>query len=151
MFANTARGQLEQGKCFVPCLSSCRRIWSREVGLAESSASSCSFSTLQLSLVLTHDIPPDFRGGIHLLIPSTAIESVPSLSGHALVYRWRSLPPYPLHTNSGCGERKAHINWFMVILEKATPVTGTTLRTVGSVPADSRPRTPSVRNCVMTR
>ena len=32
---------------------------------------------------------------------------------------------YPLHTNSGCGERKAHINWFMVILEKAAPVTGT--------------------------
>ena len=44
----------------------------------------------------------------------------------------------PLHTNSGCGKREAHINWFMVIPETAAPVTGTTLRTPGPVPADSR-------------
>ena len=31
---------------------------------------------------------------------------------------------------------------------KAAPVTGTTLRITGPVPADSRQRTPPVRNCV---
>ena len=28
----------------------------------------CSFSTLRLNLVLTHGVPPDFRGGVHLFI-----------------------------------------------------------------------------------
>ena len=39
-------------------------------------------------------ILPDFRGGVYFLfkLPS-AIGSVPSLSGHAIAYRWRSLPP----------------------------------------------------------
>ena len=31
-------------------------------------ASACSFSILRLDLVLTNGIPPDFRGGVHLLI-----------------------------------------------------------------------------------
>ena len=35
-------------------------------------ASACSFSILRLNLVLTHGIPPDFRGGVHLFI-KTAI------------------------------------------------------------------------------
>ena len=39
--------------------------------------------------MLAHGIPPDFRGGVHLFIPSYA-GSVPSLSGHAIAYRWRS-------------------------------------------------------------
>ena len=29
---------------------------------------------------------------IHLFVPLTAIGSLPSLSGHAIAYRWRSLP-----------------------------------------------------------
>ena len=37
-----------------------------------------------------------------------------------------------------CEKRKAQINWFMVIIEKAAPVTGTTLRTTGTIPADSQ-------------
>ena len=41
-------------------------------------------------------------------------------------------------TNSGCGKTEAYINWSMVISEKAAPVTGTTLRTTGPVPADTR-------------
>ena len=42
-------------------------------------------------MVLTYGIPPEFRGGVHLFIlnPSYAIGSVPSLSGHAIAYRWR--------------------------------------------------------------
>ena len=51
----------------------------------------CSFSILRLNLVLTHGIPPDFRRGVHFFIPPTATESVPSLSGHAIAYRWRVL------------------------------------------------------------
>ena len=38
---------------------------------------------------------PEFRGGVHLFIYNRhtyAIGSVPSLSGHAIAYRWRSLP-----------------------------------------------------------
>ena len=42
----------------------------------------------------------------------------------------------PLHTNSGCGKREAHINWTMVTCKIAAPFTGTTLRTTGPVPAD---------------
>ena len=43
-----------------------------------------------------------------------------------------------LQTNSGCGKRETHINWSMVTCKMAAPVTGTTLRTTGPVPADSR-------------
>ena len=43
----------------------------------------------------------------------------------------------PLHTNRECGKREAHITWSMVKPEKTAPVTGTTLRTTGPVPADS--------------
>ena len=42
-------------------------------------------------MVLTYGIPPEFRGGVHVK-PPYAIGSVPSLSGHAVAYRWRSLP-----------------------------------------------------------
>ena len=35
-------------------------------------ASACSFSIPRMNLVLTHGIPPDFRGGVHLFI-ETAI------------------------------------------------------------------------------
>ena len=45
----------------------------------------------------------------------------------------------PLHTNCGCGKREADINWSMVASKMATPiVTGSTLRTTGLVPTDSR-------------
>ena len=43
-----------------------------------------------------------------------------------------------MSTNSGCGKREEHIDWFMVVPEKAAPVIGTTLRTTGPVLADSR-------------
>ena len=47
---------------------------------------------------------------------------------------------YSLHTNinGGSGKREAHKNWSLVKPEKATPVTGTTLRTTGPVSTDSR-------------
>ena len=44
----------------------------------------------------------------------------------------------PLHTKSGCGKSEAHIKWSKVTCKMAAPVTGTTLRTTGPVPADPR-------------
>ena len=41
--------------------------------------------------MLTHEITPDSRGGVRYLFkPSYAIGAVPSLSGHAVTYLWRS-------------------------------------------------------------
>ena len=52
----------------------------------------------RLNLVLTHGIPPDFRGGIHFLFkPIYPIGSVPRLPGHVIAYRWRSLPRVRRH------------------------------------------------------
>ena len=64
--ADPARGQLnrENEQSPVPV-----RAW--EFGLARRvqpsrPASACSFSILRLNLVLTYEIPPEFRGGVHL-------------------------------------------------------------------------------------
>ena len=61
----------EQGKLTFPCPRTCLRIWSRETGSAvPSHVTASSFSILRQNLVLTHEIPPDFRGGVHLWIPT---------------------------------------------------------------------------------
>ena len=75
------------------------RIWSRETGSAVVPPRvSLLISILRLNLVLTYGIPPVFRGGAHYLFKSPyAIESVPSLSGHAIAYLWRSLPRVRRH------------------------------------------------------
>ena len=44
---------------------------------------------------------------------------------------------YPVRTHSGCGKREAHKN-LVHGDAKEVSVTGTTLRTTGPVPADSR-------------
>ena len=57
--------------------------------------------------MLTYGIAPEFRGGVHMK-PPYAIGSVPSLSGHAIAYRWRSLPRVRRHRASkpqGSSER----------------------------------------------
>ena len=90
--ANPARGQLNR---------------SRETGSAVPSRASLLISILRLNLVLTYGIPPEFRGGVHMK-PPYAIGSVPSLSGHAVAYRWRSLPRVRRHRASkpqGSSER----------------------------------------------
>ena len=62
------RGQLaEQGKLILPCPRLRLRIWPRETGSAVSSGVSLLISILRLNLVLTYGIPPEFRGGVHLL------------------------------------------------------------------------------------
>ena len=92
--ANSARGQLKRENEYFPV-----PVRAREFGLARQvrlsrPASACSFSTVRLNLVFAHGIPPDFRGGVHLSIPPSAIGSVPSLSGHAIACRWSSLPKF---------------------------------------------------------
>ena len=67
------------------------KIWSRETGSAVPSRASVLISILKPNLVLTYGIAPELRGGVHLSKPPYAIGSVPSLSGHAIAYRWRSL------------------------------------------------------------
>ena len=96
--ANPARGQLNRE---IPCLHSRLIIWFRETGSVIPSCVSLLISILRLNLVLTYGIPPDFRGGVHSLFkPPNVIGSVPSLSGHAIAYRWRSLPRVRRHRAS---------------------------------------------------
>ena len=97
---NPARGQLNTKNEYFPV-----PVRAGKFGLARRvrpsrPASACSFSTLRLNMVLTHGIPPDFRGGVHLFLPPYAIGSVPSLSSHAIVYQWRSLPRVRRHRAS---------------------------------------------------
>ena len=68
LVANPARGQLNRERYFFPCPCSRLRIWSRETGSAVPSRVSLFISILGLNMVLTYGIPPDFRGGVHLLI-----------------------------------------------------------------------------------
>ena len=63
-----------------------------DVSVSRDTASAYLFSTLRLNLVLPGGVPPTFHGGVHLFMPPTTIEPVPSLSGHANAYRWRLLP-----------------------------------------------------------
>ena len=51
-----------------PNTCSCLRIWSRETGSAVPSRVSLLISILELNLMLTYGIPPEFRGGVHLFI-----------------------------------------------------------------------------------
>ena len=76
------------------------RNWSGETGSAVPPRVSLLISILRLKL--TYGSPPEFRDGVHLFIskPLYAIGSVPSLSGHAIAYRWRSLPRVRRHRAS---------------------------------------------------
>ena len=60
----------EKGKCFFNCPRLRLRNWSRETGSAVPFRVSLliSIPVLRLDLVLTYGIPPEFRGGVHLLI-----------------------------------------------------------------------------------
>ena len=87
--ANPARDQLNrENECF-PVPDAPESLVSRD-GFRRP-APACSFSTLRLNLVVTHGIPPEFRGGGHLVKPPAAVGSIPSLSGHSIAYRRCSL------------------------------------------------------------
>ena len=65
--ANPPRGQLNRKNNTSMCPSRLR-IRSRETGSAVPSRVSLLISILRLNLVLTYGIPPEFRGGVHVLI-----------------------------------------------------------------------------------
>ena len=79
----------EQGNRIFPCLRSRLRIWPRGTDSPVPSRVSPLISILRLYLVLTHGIPPDFRGVVHLFIPPSAIgpPADPNLPAHAIAYR----------------------------------------------------------------
>ena len=85
--ANPARGQLVvQGKIIFPCPRLHLRFFSRETGWAVPSRVGLLIYILRRNLVLTYyGIPPERRPYIYIK-PPNAIGSVPSLSGHAIVY-----------------------------------------------------------------
>ena len=78
-----------------------------------------------INLVLTRGIPPDFRASVRLFISSTAIGSVPNLSGHAIAYRWRSLLRVRRHrARNGCCLFRDHHVPVHVRLSFPTPTIG---------------------------
>ena len=102
------RGQLN--KKLFPCPRSRPRIWSRETGSAAPSRVSLSNSSqAESSGAYLRDSSrvPRRRPCIYLK-PPYSIGSVPSLSGNAIAYQWRSLPRVHWHTASkpqGSSER----------------------------------------------
>ena len=66
--ANPARGQLNRAKWIYPCPRSRLIFWPRETGSAVPSRVNLLISILTLNLLLTYEVPPEFRGGVHLFI-----------------------------------------------------------------------------------
>ena len=93
---NPAHGQLSRENEYFP-------VRAREFGLARrvrqsSPASACSFHTqAESGAYLRDSSPARRRRPFSYLKPPDAIGSVPSLSGHAIAYRWRSLPRVRRH------------------------------------------------------
>ena len=93
----------EQGKCFFPCPGSRLGIDCAKRVRLSCPTPARSFSTLRVVSVLTHGVPLAFRGGVISFISfihKTATGSVPSLSGWAFAYRWRSPPRVSRHRAS---------------------------------------------------
>ena len=92
--ANPSRGQLKQGKWLFPV-----PVCAWEFGLSRLARPSRPVSARILSTrrqaesgVFYSRTSFDFPRRRPCIIPSTAIGPVPSWSGHAIAYRWRSLP-----------------------------------------------------------
>ena len=97
---NPARGQLNNRENDFPCPPSRLRIWSRETGSGSPVPRQPAHPILRLNLVLSGFLPCYAVASIYLFKPPYAIVSVPSLSGHATTYRWRSLPRVRRHRAS---------------------------------------------------
>ena len=72
--------------------------WPRETGSAIPSRVSLLISILRLNLVLTHRIPPEFRGGVHLFILNRHTPSAQSR-----VYRVTQLRTDGVHCRESAG------------------------------------------------
>ena len=86
---------VEEGKSIFPCPRSRLRIWSRETGSAVSSVQrqpAHLHTQAESGAYLPDSSRVPRRRSFIYLKPPYATGPFPSLSGHALVYRWRSLP-----------------------------------------------------------
>ena len=83
-----------------PCPRSRLIIWCRETGSAVPSRVSLLISILRLNLVLARFLPIAATAFIYFFKPPYAIGSVPSSTGHAIAYRYRSLPRVRRHRTS---------------------------------------------------
>ena len=92
--ANPARGQLTREMNISLSAFAPENLVSRDGFSAVPSCVSLLISILKLNLVLTYGIPPESSAtaSIYLFKPPYATGPTPSLSSHAIAYRWRSLP-----------------------------------------------------------
>ena len=103
--ASPARGQLNRKNEYFPTgPRSCLRIWSRETGSAVPSRVSLLISILRLNLVLIYGIPPEFRGGVHLLIFHRHTPS-----GQSRVYGVTELRTGGVHCRESAGTGPANL------------------------------------------
>ena len=87
------RSAEQLGKSLFPYPRSRLKIWPRQTGLAvQSRVSLLILHTQAESGAFLTGFLPICAVASNCLIPSTAVELVPSLSGHTIAYRWRSLP-----------------------------------------------------------
>ena len=95
--ANPTRGELNrENKYFRP--RSRLRIWSRQTGSAVPSRVSLLISILRLNLALTYEIPPEFRGGVHVFILNRHTPS-----GQSRVYRVTQMRTDGVHCRESAG------------------------------------------------
>ena len=95
--ASPARGQLNRENSFFPPRLRLKNS-SRETGSAVPSRVSLLISILRLNLVLTYGIPPEFRGGVHILILNRHTPS-----GQFRVYRVTQLLTDGFHRRESAG------------------------------------------------
>ena len=112
--ANPARGQLNRENEYFPVPVRVLRIRSRETGSAVLYRVSLLISVLRLNLELTHGIPPDFRGGVHLFILNRHTPS-----GQFRFYRVVQLRTDGVHCRESAGKGPVAL--------KVVPVTGVAL------------------------
>ena len=109
-------GSAEQGKLMFPCLRSRLRIWSRETGSAVPSRVSLPIlhtwaESSIIYVMLSHGIPPDFLGGVHLQHLNCHTPS-----GQYRVYRVTQLRTNGVHCRESAGTGPVAL--------KVVPVTG---------------------------
>ena len=92
----------EKGKQIFPCSRSRLRFWSHELGSTVPSRVSLPILHTQAEsgAYLPGFLPSSATASVYLFKPPYANGSVPSSSGHANAYRWRSLPRVRRHKAS---------------------------------------------------
>ena len=111
----------EQRKLIFPCPRSRLRIWFRETGFGSLILPQPAHLRTQAesgAYLRNSSRVPRQRPYIYFK-PPYAIGSVPSLSGHAIAYRWRSLPRVRRHKASKPqGSSKRVLPWQVTIIDQ---------------------------------